>query len=179
LLDDPHRQMSLAHADAADEQQAGVVVSRVILFHEFASRHSGFEQVRMRPVEFEVREFAVLIPLGNSRRSQQALRSLLQTAVATDHPISFGRLPPTSTTLRTNFNSNLHEQVSLLNVHCASAFPQVPNEEALWQSCGAEGCFVEKRGKIVFTTGTQRHRENRDCQARASTFCCSSSQVPK
>jgi hypothetical protein len=63
--------MSFAHTDAADNQEPVIVILQAILFDETASRHTGARQMGMRPIEFEIREFTMLIALGNARRRQK------------------------------------------------------------------------------------------------------------
>ena len=110
--------MSFAYPDAADQQQPRII--HWIFFNELASCHACLHQMRMRPLEFKIRELTVFVALRNSRCCQQTLGAMLKSAIATDHAALLGRFPSTSTTQPTNFSGNLHERVSVLNVHFAA-----------------------------------------------------------
>src|SRR5215469_17230780 len=104
--------MGFAYADAADQEQAGMVERK--LLHKFAGRHPRRRKVAMRPVEFKIRQFAMLIALGNSGEGKQCLSPRLPPALASGHaPFRSGQLPSRSPTNDANFGSNLHHPLSI------------------------------------------------------------------
>src|SRR5438876_4548439 len=100
--------MSLAYANAADQEQARIL--QRIFFYELASGHACLHQPRVRAVEFEIGKLAMLIALRDSRRCQQCNRASFQPTVAAYYARVRARLPSTSTTQRANFSSNLHDR---------------------------------------------------------------------
>src|SRR5207237_4074615 len=110
LLDDSYGEVRLAHADRANQEQAGVVDS--ILRHELASSHARRKQRLVRAFIVEVCKLTVLVAFWNSRGLQQNLGPGLHAAItAGDAAIRTirNRFPAGTFTERANFRSNFHD----------------------------------------------------------------------
>src|SRR6266568_2419286 len=101
--------MSLANANGYHQQKSRVFYW--IFFRKAARCHARGRQSAVRPVELEVREFAVLVALRNARRCQQGLAARLDATVTTGYTAvdtASNRLPSRSLAQRTYLCGSFH-----------------------------------------------------------------------
>src|SRR5215469_5486280 len=132
--------MGFAYADAADQQQAGMVEG--ILLHKFAGCHPRRRKVAMRSFKFKIRKFAMLVTLGNSGEGKQCLSPRLQPALAARHPpFRSGQLPSGSSTNGANLGSNFHHPLSISNVHRSAASRKCSERSGCAEAVQGETCL--------------------------------------